>query len=603
MIYYSAMIRQFILSLLLFGLPAAAQETLAITGAVVVDGTGAPPAPATVLVRAGRIAAVGSGLAIPPDARLIRADGHTLLPGLFDVHTHLLASPSAGIAADWGKNLKACLYAGVTTVVDVSTYAEQLEPMRRLAAEGLPAPRLLLAVRFSTPGGHGAEGGRGDFHTQLVQTPREARAAVRRILPYKPDLLKVFTDGWRYGFDTDMTSLDLQTLTALVEEGHKHGLKTVTHTVTLDKAKLAARAGVDVILHGIGDAPADAELLDLLRRSRTAYASTLAVYESHVFPDGPPALLAELLAPAISGKLARSMNITPARARRWRNLTGNVKALQAAGLTLACGTDAGMASTFHGWATQREIELLAASGLTPLQAITAATGNSARALGLDADRGTIAPGRAADLLLVEGAPHRNIADLARVSRVFLNGREIDRPALRQAILSPDPTPLKARAVPPLVDDFERSDGRSRLDTLWLNQTDPGHDHTRMSYQRTLRKPANHALSVLAEMAEKNAPFAAMVLPLARGAVEPADLTPYRAIEFEARGDGPYSLHLLRRTGGGPKSALPFQAGPLWRKVRLPFPEPCSDALALQFRIDRPASQKAWLEIDNLRLLR
>ena len=90
----------------------------------------------------------------------------------------------------------------------------------------------------------GAEGGRGDFHTQEVQTPDEARAAVRRILPYKPDLLKIFTDGWRYGTDTDMTSMDQETLSALVVEGHKNGLKSVSHTVSLDKAKIAARAGV-----------------------------------------------------------------------------------------------------------------------------------------------------------------------------------------------------------------------------------------------------------------------------------------------------------------------------------------------------------------------
>jgi imidazolonepropionase-like amidohydrolase len=596
------MVRKLLL-LLWLCLPLVAQDAIAITGAVVIDGTGAPPSRATVLVRGGRIAAVGADVAVPPEARVIRADGQTLLPGLFDLHTHLMASPIEGVAADWGKILKSYLYAGVTSVSDVGAFGEQLEPMRRLIAEGLPAPKIRMAVRFSSPGGHGAEGGRGDFYTQQVQTPREAQAAVRRILVYKPDLLKIFSDGWRYGMAKDMTSMDQETLTALVAEGHKNGIPCVSHTVTLERAKMAARAGMDAIIHGIGDAPVDDELIRLFREHRTSYALTLAVFEAHVFPDGAPPLLAELLTPAAVKNLSRSARPSAARTKRWKNLTYSVTALRDAGLPISCGTDAGMASTFHGYATHREIQLLVSAGLSPLEAITAATGNSARAVGVDGDRGTIAVGRAADLLLVEGSPHENIADLMRISHVFLNGKEIDRAALREAIHAPGPTPMKAREIPALLDDFESADGRSRIDTLWVNATDAGHDHTRMSYQRTLRKPGDHALTVLAEMSEKNSPYASMVLPLSKGAVEPADISRYSAVEFDARGDGRYALLLLRR-GVGRRAAAPleFQAAPEWRKVHLRFAERYRDALALQFRLQREASQKVWLELDNIRLV-
>jgi hypothetical protein len=263
-----------------------------------------------------------------------------------------------------------------------------------------------------------------------------------------------------------------------------------------------------------------------------------------------------------------------------------------------------MPGTYHGYATHREIQLLVAGGLSPLQAITAATGVSARAVGVEADRGTIAPGLAADLLLVEGAPHENIADLMRISRVFLNGRELERGVLKNAIQSPDLTPMAAREVPALLDDFERADGRSRLDTLWMNNTDGGHDHAKMSYQRTLRKPGDHALTVLAEMSEKERPLALMVLPLSRGGVEPVDISGYKAIEFETRGDGKYALALLRRSGTGARSKpLEFEANPEWRKVSLPLAEPYTDLLSLQFRMERPASEKVWLELDNIRLVR
>lgn len=359
-----------LLALAAFG--AAAQIQIAIVGATVVDGTGTEPRAETVVVRGDRIVSVGAE--VPSGARVIHAEGQTLLPGLFDLHTHLPYSASSA-PADWGKNLKAYLYNGITSVVDFGTYPETFEPMRRLIREGIvPGPHIDLAARITTPGGHGAEGGRGDFFSQEVQTPREGRAAILRILPYRPDVVKVFTDGWRYGTAPDMTSMDEATLTAIVDEAHKHDLPVLTHTVTLAKAKIAARAGVDVIDHGVGDAAADPELIGLLRAHNTTYASTLAVFE----PRNPE----------------------PARARRWSYLLGNIAALREAGVWFATGTDAGEPGTPHGRATLREMELLVKGGLSPLEAIAAATGNSARALRVMKDRGTIAPGKVADLLLV-----------------------------------------------------------------------------------------------------------------------------------------------------------------------------------------------------------
>ncbi|MGH9657960.1 MAG: amidohydrolase family protein, partial [Bryobacteraceae bacterium] len=204
-------------------------DPIAITGATVVDGAGGAPRIATVVLRDDRIAEVGPGAAIPPGARIIDATGFTILPGLFDLHTHLASSGMTGVAGDWGRTLKTYLYHGVTSVVDFSAQPEQFEPMRRLLREGVVAgPRVTLAARISTPGGHGLEGGRGDFHTLEVLTPREARVGVRRLLASRPDVLKVFTDGWRYGTAPDMTSMDEATLAAIMEEARKEGAGVLT---------------------------------------------------------------------------------------------------------------------------------------------------------------------------------------------------------------------------------------------------------------------------------------------------------------------------------------------------------------------------------------
>ncbi len=472
-------------------------DTLAIVGATVVDGTGREPFRGTVLVRGGRIAAVGREVETPAGARVVRAEGRTLVPGLFDLHTHLPYATAPGITGDWPKNLKAYLYCGVTSVVEFGTYPETFEPMRRLVSTGaVEGPRIHFAARMSTPGGHGVEGGRGDLFTLEVQTPREARAAVRRVLPYKPDAIKVFTDGWRYNTAPDMTSMNEQTLAAIVEEAHRNNVEVLTHTVTLERAKVAARAGVDVIAHGVGDRAVDEELVGLMRAKGTTYVSTLAVYEPRGRDILTP-LLSAVLEPAVRAQVspplteppaagenvgalppeptaatgASANEVTSARAARrarWANLLGNVRRLKEGGVRLGAGTDAGVTGTHHGWATLRELRLLVAGGLTPLEAISAATLESARALRVESERGSIEVGKLADLVLFDGEPHRDIADIERVARVFLGGREIDRERLARDIAAAEQTPLPSFKVGERVDDFEieganTNEGRARQD--------------------------------------------------------------------------------------------------------------------------------------------
>ena len=136
-----------------------------------------------------------------------------------------------------------------------------------------------MAVRIGVPGGHGTEFGWGDFFTLQVSTPRSAHLAMKKALAYKPDVIKVFADGWRYGRDPDLNSINEDTLAAIVADAHAAGIPVITHTVTLKEAKIAALAGVDSVGHGVGDAPVDAELIGLMKKNRMAYIATLATYE------------------------------------------------------------------------------------------------------------------------------------------------------------------------------------------------------------------------------------------------------------------------------------------------------------------------------------
>jgi hypothetical protein len=317
----------------------------------------------------------------------------------------------------------------------------------------------------------------------------------------------------------------------------------------------------------------------------------------------PNDLLRAVLPPSALEKVTPVTSpMEPARAKRWLTLMNNLSAIRSGGGIIGCGTDAGMGGTYHGWATIRELQLMAEGGMTPLQALTSATGTSAKLLGVDADRGFIAEGKLADMVLFDGDPLANPADFMRVSRVWIDGKEVNRSAMAESIHTGEPTPMKPRELPRLLDNFESVDGRSAIDTLWVNSTDGGHDHTKMLYARTPRAPNNHALTLILESPAKIGSHGSMILPLSKGMVEPANLRPWSYLEFEARGEGSHELLFLERgRRGGDAMRSPFTVGPRWKKVRIGLPD--ADALGFEFRTERAPAAKAVLEIDNVRLVK
>jgi imidazolonepropionase-like amidohydrolase len=622
--------------LLVAGLCVAATQVssqvapaIAIVHARIVDGNGGVPFEGTVVVRNGRIADVGPQVQPPAGARVIDGRGKTLLPGFFDLHTHLLARASNPLAADVPKQLASYLYCGVTSVVEMGSDPESYEPFRKLLSSGtLPGPHVSFAARFAVPGGHGAEAGRADLHTFQVVTPREAHAAMTQALSYQPDLIKVFADGWRYGTDQNLASMEPETLSAIGEDARAAHVPVFTHTVTAQGARNAAQSGVTVQAHGIGDTDADAALARAFHDHDMTYVSTLAVYEPRDHRVNTP-LLWDVVEPAMRERLEHprpepsvsgadatdAASDKTARQQRWTHLLQNVKTMQAAGVRIGVGTDAGMPSAPHGWSTLLEMRLLVEAGMKPLDVLTAATRNSAEALRVADDRGTIAAGKRADLVLVDGDPTRDIADLERVSFVLFDGAEVDRPALKTLMTSATPSVLKPVTISePLIDDFETPDGRSHLGSRWMNATDPGSHTTRMVFGRTLREPGNHALQVFARMSQTEHPFARAWLALARGDLQPADISRFTGLRFEARGEGTYRISLpTRGIRDGRYYHATFTGTPAWNAVTISFatlkqtgrgtavPWSGTDVLEIGFDIDREPETVGWLEIDNVRL--
>lgn len=552
-------------------LSAASKEgRVAIVGATVFDGTGAAPRVATVLIDDGRIVAVGPNVKLPSGVRTIDARGKALLPGFFDLHTHWTP---AGSPDTTPQIATAYIASGVTTINDFHEQPESYAP-RREWLSNLVAPHVNFAARISTPGGHGADW--ADQSTTIwINTPQAARAAIDRLKPYKPDLIKAFADGWRYGVAPDNTSMDEWTMGALVDSAHKAGLKVVTHTVTVDRGAVAARAGIDALAHGLQDREIDAPTLATIVKAKMAMAPTLAVYE----PDkaGPP------------------KNPNDPRYRqsvaKFGNALHNVKAMFDAGVPIGLGTDAGMPGTPHGRSTLREMELLVRAGLTPTQALVAGTSTSARIMALDGDRGTIAQGKRADLVVIDGKPWERIADVYKISQVVIDGKLVygkGAPALPAANVA---TRLSPTTVAPVVDDFERADARSTLDTLRLETGDGGMDRTVEITQLVARAEGGHALQLSARMAMKDNAYAGVAVPLTRGSVRPVDVRGYKGVRFDLLGAGDYVLKVNGLSGSW---SAPVTGVAGWSSVEVPF-----SALKANARGD--AAGAAWTGIDVVQL--
>jgi imidazolonepropionase-like amidohydrolase len=420
---------------LLSPLPAGAQAVL-IHGARVFDGSGKPAKVRDVLIRGERIIAVGRHLRVT-DATVVDATGLTLIPGLHDLHIHT-ARETFKDGASYAAGYAPYLRSGITSVNEYSVAGPMLADIRTFAG---PAPHVALAIRMGVPGGHGTESRFTDSITTKATTPAEAHAAMATQLPYKPDVIKVFADGWRYGDPArpDRPSMDEPTLAAIVRDAHRRHVPVVTHTVTLGGAKIAARAGVDSLMHGIGDAPVDDEMIRLMKRHRMAYVSTLVVYEPQenrsFLPQEWPLLSDEDRATEQARMAKPTVPTAPYDAKRWGILQDNLRRLHAAGIRIGIGTDTGIEGVGQGWAAIREIRTFVKLGFTPAEALAAATSVSAGIMHQGKDHGRIRKGMRADLVLTGGKPDERIEDLYDVRRVWVSGVEVDMSATRNAAVA------------------------------------------------------------------------------------------------------------------------------------------------------------------------
>ena len=400
---------------------------IVLRGATLIDGTGAPPvADATIVVQDGRIEsiAVGSRGPWPSSHQVIDAAGLTVLPGLIDCHDHLafhgyelasrwgLSEPSSTRSLRTARVIERTLEAGYTTVRD----AGGLDVGFRLAIEDglIRGPRLLTAIAIVSPVGGIGDRVSPSGHECLVPPDpalpgsvangvEDVRRVVRTMIRAGADVIKCATTGGassRAGHGPRDPAFDRDEMRALVDESHAQGRKVMCHALGGPGLRLALEAGVDSIEHGCY-LDEDPELIPMMAERGVFFVPTLLVYQYHS-----------------ESKAAHVRERSRALRDHHRE---SIRRALAAGVRVVAGTDAGG----HGHPPNAgELPLLVAGGLTPMQAIQAATGWAAECLGLARSIGTIEKSKRADLIAVAGDPLADVgilADPARIRLVFKDG--------------------------------------------------------------------------------------------------------------------------------------------------------------------------------------
>ena len=265
-----------------------------------------------------------------------------------------------------------------------------------------------------------------------MPTDSAARAAVRANVARGTDAVK-FWLVMRQGADT---AAIVATVRAAGEEAHRLGARFIVHATTLWAAKTALRAGADLLVHSVEDAPVDDEFLALAREHGTIYTPTLTVRDGyrqvaarHFEPHYPldcvdPATLAVVRAtdtiPGGQSPEAAERERAQATERVERTLR-NLAAVSAAGITVAMGTDAGNPLTLHGPSVYWEMEEMQRAGMRPMEVLVASTRNGARAMGRERDLGTLEVGKQADLVVLDADPTADIANVRRIRYVMRGG--------------------------------------------------------------------------------------------------------------------------------------------------------------------------------------
>jgi imidazolonepropionase-like amidohydrolase len=423
--------------------PAEPAARVVLEGARVFDGE-ALSGPATVVLEGPLILAVGprGSVPVPSGARVVDYTGKTLIPGLIVAHAHVGHTRGMEMGPEFytreliAQQLDRYQAYGVVAVNSLGMNAPLFYTLRRElnghtsgadlygAGPGLGAPSGVPPAQAMKV---------GEDQVVRPRTAEEARAAVRDMAERGVDMIKLWVDS----LGGKQPKLSPAVYRAAIDEAHRNGVKAAAHIHDLEDARALAEAGIDVLAHGVRDQRVDEAFIQLLKERGIWYIPTVQLDEaSYIYAEHPAWMNAPFFRAAVEPEVQRHFEdatwqretLAGPEAAKARQAVAanqeNLRLLHQAGVKLGFGTDSGaLPQRIPGFAEHRELELMVQAGLTPAQALGVATRGSAELLGLK-DRGRIAPGMVADLVVLDADPTQDIRHTQDIHTVWRRGVEV-----------------------------------------------------------------------------------------------------------------------------------------------------------------------------------
>ncbi len=431
-------------------------QITAIQGATIITATGNPTIRnGTIVIEGGRIRDIGprNEVRVPANAQTIDAKGKWVIPGLIDAHVHF--SQSGGLYTrpdlidmrkwrsyekemEWIKQrlpytFERYLASGITAVVDCGGPMWNFE-MRDIANHSAKAPRVSVAgpliATYLPP-----TTSSNDPDIVKPDSPAQARELVRRQLEKQPDLIKL----WWVRQPGDNLDRQAEIMSAAIQESKSRGVRVAVHATELETAKAALQAGADILVHSVSDRLVDTEFINMVKNRDIIYMTTLWVEDGYrmVFDQqialndlekkvGDPEVIATWseLAKIPANEIPGGIPHIPAPPKR-PVAYDNLMLLESAGVRVVGATDAGNIGTLHGPSLHREMELMAAAGMRPMDIIVSVTRTAAAVTGHQAEIGTLEKGKFADLVILDGDPLADIRNTRKIFKVMKAGESIN----------------------------------------------------------------------------------------------------------------------------------------------------------------------------------
>jgi imidazolonepropionase-like amidohydrolase len=553
----------------------SSQKVFAVKDVGVFDGEKILPK-ATVIIQDGKFVAVGENIAIPPDAETISGEGRTLLPGLIDAHVHV-----------WDRaSLHQSLIFGVTAVVDMFTSVQFMTEIKKAQAKGAAddlAYMISPGILATAPGGHGTEYG---VPIPTINDPSRAQKFVDARIAEGSDFIKIILDdGSAYGLSRP--TISRETLTALIQAAHRRGKMAVVHAATLENCIDTLNAGADGLAHLYMNDAYDPDFGRLAARHKAFVIPTLSVLEIMAGIKAAGSLIDDpLVSPFLKLTDLQSLRggfpFKTAEAN-YRAAEKALRQLKEAQVPILAGTDSGNPGTAYGASLHREMELLVLAGLSPIEALRAATSLPAEKFKLEG-RGRVAPGMIADAVLVNGDPTDNIRATRDIVTVWKSGRLVDRAKYleeakkeRESQERPKKAPVPPGSESGLISDFEGDKVDAKFGAGWMISTDVfmgGKSKADMKLVDGGARGSKGSLLITGtDVTESAQNWAGVMFSPGTSVMAPADLSARKSISFWAKGDGKkYACLIFAQSLGWTPAIRFFATGPEWKEYSFPFKE-------------------------------